>query len=722
MSEQGALPVCTIERSLHTSCLPLWTPHQLPTLEAFDPTHGALRVFSPCSLLRVQQHSASESAYSQHRSADTPAAVVVAEWGSCSAHMTASFDGGKSNFLRCHCSGGHVDGSVAPPSSVTCLNHWVVLKVDGVSHMASVAEAEVPQHSVDVGGGDCRRWVNCRLQLSTVLYASDWQFLMSRQEQSTVTSEGSLVVPSATVAAHEQTPTADMEALSTFFPALHHGRYYATAGAFVHHCRHSDEHLVWCEEDPLVSVEWAAAADEGRAEMLTHTGAGAPMAATDLNSATVECTSAIASETADTRLSHIRGSRKRRHQWLLERERERTTARARHDAMPSATYPSSNERGATSCSGGLTPDTNFMKINSIDCAYLLTLKRSRDCLRANGEDSAPAATADTAHTHEQSSKPPDTQQPPLCTSTGHIEEVLRSSSYAHWYSALRPVCRCALRIPQTPGAPGGVKCGAEQLGGGETQLRALEEVFLHGVTASLALWFCSNDSSSGGGLGCVGMGARQRCEPSSTPSTASAGDAVTLVAALLRDWWKQLTHEATQPFFVSTTSAPASPHPQNSRSSIAYQTWTSLQHWDCVGNPNPAASSVSDPPSQLRHLCVACAIVATCIHRSKEQMLWWNVSSSTLERNQEFAGMASDCEASYEAGIALCDTNADAAAAADQTPSIDCVTSNTLYNSASCRLPRISVEESRRWRHNYRQCMDLVLELLFAEQQSHWSK
>lgn len=48
--------------------------------------------------------------------------------------------------------------------------------------------------------------------------------------------------------------SADLEALSFLFPAVHAGRLYATAAAFLDHCQRCDEHLFLCEDLPLVPV------------------------------------------------------------------------------------------------------------------------------------------------------------------------------------------------------------------------------------------------------------------------------------------------------------------------------------------------------------------------------------------------------------------------------------------------------------------------------------
>lgn len=712
MPHPAILSEHTIARGVHASCLPVSIPHQLPALEVFGQAPVPHRVSTSCTLLRVHRRSAYEPARAQDRCANTAAAVVVAEWGSCPELAVPPAGGDEASLFRYRCSGGPGASSAAPPSNVTCSTQWVVLRVRCVSHTGSAAEFE----SYRSGGGACQEWMEWRLRLGTVLYASDWQFLVSQQEREEATT-GSSFDLGVTGAKREQTVRADMDALSTFFPALHHGRYYSTAQAFVHHCRHSDEHLVWCEKDPLLSVEWAGV-KEAQLEVPTHHDADSPTAKRCGN-AGVECTSVVGPENVDMWRSHVGRSRKRRRRWLSQRGRECPSVRARHDAVSAFTHHRSTRATALSCSVGTTAATSATALDSIYCAYLLGLKHHRDCLSASGEGSVSTTAAAPAGVQNQCSESPNVPQPSLYTSSEDVEEVLQSSTYARWYLALRPACRSALYVPRSGRAAAAAAVtvearGAEKAASDEVRRRALQEVLLHGIAVSLALWFCTRSSST---CDSVEVCALQQREPSPTPFTTSTGDATVLVAALLRDWWSQLSQEATE-FSASATTARAGPQRRWNRCCIAHQVWASLQMWDCASSLRPAATMVP-PPAPVAHLCVACAIVVTRVYRSQEQMLWWSVCAATAKPSQACADKAADCDASAGARSTRSDTNGGAADGSGRAPSMDEVASNMWCTSASCRLPRMSVKESRRWYDDYRACMDLVLQLLLAEQQQH---
>ncbi|CBZ30611.1 conserved hypothetical protein [Leishmania mexicana MHOM/GT/2001/U1103] len=705
----------TIARGVHASCLPVSIPHQLPDLEVVGQTPVPHRVSASCTLLRVHRRSAYELARAQARCADIAAAVVVAEWSSCSEHAAAPARGDEASFFLCRCGRGSGASSAAPPSSVTCSTHWAVLRVRCVPHTASAVGLECYRS----GGGTCQQWMAWRLRLGTVLYASDWQFLVSQQDREETATDSSFDL-GATGAKREATVRADMDALSTFFPALHHSHYYATAQAFVHHCRHSDEHLVWCEKDPLLSVEWAGV-EEAQTEVLTHHDAGSPTAK-ECGNAGVECTSVVAPENSYMWRPHVSGSRKRRRRWLSQRGRECPSARARHDAVSSFTHHRSTRAITLSCSVDTTTATSAVALDSICCAYLLGLKHHHDCLSASGEGSVSTTAAAPAGVQKQCSESPNVPQPPLYTSSEHVEEVLQSSSFARWYLALRPACRSALHVPRSGGAAAAATLevrGTEEAGSDEARRRALQEVFLHGIAVSLALWFCTRRRRSSS-IGTVEGFALQQREPSPTPFTTSTGDTTVLVAALLRDWWNQLSQEAAEFLAVSETAARASPQRRWSRCCIAHQVWASLQMWDCASSRRPAAA-VAPPPAPLVRLCVACAIVVTCAHRSQERMLCWNVCAPTVEPSDVNADKTVDYDASAGARSTRSDTNGGAPDGSGRAPSIDGVASSMRCISASCRLPRMSVKESRRWCDDYRACMDLVLQLLFAEQQQHWA-
>ncbi|AYU82858.1 hypothetical protein, conserved [Leishmania donovani] len=712
MSHPAILSELTIARGVHASCLPVSIPHQLPALEVFDQTPVPQRVSTSCTLLRVHRCSAYEPAREQDRCADTAAAVVVAEWSSCPELVAPPAGGDEASLFLYRYGGGPGASFAAPPLNFACFTQWVVLRVRCVSHSASAVELE----SYRSGGDACQEWMEWRLRLGTVLYASDWQFLVSQQERKEATT-GSSFDLGVTGAKREQTVRADMDALSTFFPALHHGRYYATAQAFVHHCRHSDEHLVWCEKDPLLSVEWAGV-EEAQSEVPARHDAGSPTDK-ECGNAGVECASVVSPENADMWRSHVGGSRKRRRRWLSQRGRECPSAQARHDAVSALRHHRSTQATTLSCSVGTTAATSTVALDSICCAYLLGLKH-QDCQSASGEGSVSTAAEAPAGIQNQCSESPNVPQPPLYTSSKHVEEVLQSSSYARWYLALRPACRSAFYVPRSGRAAAAATVevrDAEKAASDEVRRRALQEVLLHGIAVSLALWFCTGSSST---CDSVELCALQQREPSRTPFTTSTRDATVLVAALLRDWWNQLSQEAAEFFSLSAATARAGPQRRWNRCCIAHQVWASLQMWDCASSLRPVAA-VAPPPASVAHLCVACAIVVARVHRSQERMLWWNVCAPTVKPSQACADEAADCNASAGARSTRSGTNGGAADGSGRAPSIDGVASSMRCTSASCRLPRMSVKESRRWCDDYRACMDLVLQLLFAEQQQHWA-
>ncbi|CAM43276.1 conserved hypothetical protein [Leishmania braziliensis MHOM/BR/75/M2904] len=692
---------------MHASCPLVWIPHHLPALKAFGQAPVPHHISTPCALLRIHQRSASESGRAQHPCTDTAAAVVVAEWPSCPGHIATPSGSDNDCFFLCHCGRGPGVSSAAPPSNVTCCTHWVVLKMHRVLHTARAARVKI----YPSGDGSCQQWMGWRLRLGTVLYASDWQFLVSQQERKTATVESCLDID-ITGVKNEQTATADMEALSTFFPALHHGRYYPTAQAFVYHCRHSDEHLVWCEKDPLVSVVWEGA-EGGKTEAATQHDAGSPIVK-ECDKAAAGYTSVVAPTNAQECQSRMGESRKRRRYWLSQLRRECPSTRARRNAVPSCMHRSSAEAATFSASASTAAVTSTTALDSICCAYLLTLKHPHNCLSESGERLVPTTAAAPANVQEQCSKSLHVSQSPLRSSSEDIEELLQSSSYASWYLALLPACRSALLVPHGTGAAATMSVGgAEKASHNDTRRRALQEVFLHGITASLALWLCKRSS---GAFGSIEACALQQCELSPALFTASTGDATILVAALLRDWWNRLSQEATQYFSLSATAAQGGSQQRWNRCCIAHQVWTSLQTWDCVSNVRPAPD-VAPPPAPLKHLCVACAIAVTSIQRSHEQVLWWNMPGPAMEPSREYADKAADCDASAGTWATQSAANGGAAETTGRSPSIDGVAPNMLYTPASCRLARMSANESRRWCDDYRACMDLVLQLLFAEQE-----
>ncbi|GET92567.1 hypothetical protein, conserved [Leishmania tarentolae] len=694
----------TIAKGVRASCLPLWIPHQLTALE-LGMTPVPHRVSTPCTLLRVHPCSACESIHAQDRCSDTAASVVVAEWSLCPEHVAAPASSDKDSLFLCNCGGGLCASAAASLSKVTCSTHWVVLRVCSLPPTSSAAGLQRSRSGV----GTCQQWVERRLRLGTVLYASDWQFLVSQQEREAAAKENSSAI-GVTDAKSEQTTTADMDALSTFFPAMHHGRYYATAQAFVQHCLHSDEHLVWCEQDPLLSVERTGVEDM-HADEPAHHDAGSHTAKACSNIA-VECTSVVAPENVDRWRSHVGVSRKRRRRWLSQHGRKCPSARAFQNAVWTSTHHQSTGDAALSCSLG----TSVTALNSIYCAYLLKLKYLHECLPAGGEESlVTTASAAPAAIQEECSEPVKVPQHSLCTSSEYIEEALQSSSYARWYLALRPACRSALHIPDSGGTTAAtvVVGGAEKAAAEEALGRALQEVFLHGITVSLALWFCTRTSST---LGSVDVSALQQRESSPTSFTASTGSATVLVAALLRDWWNQLNQEASELYCASATARPADRQRRWSRCYIAHQLWASFQTSDGTRSLRPAAAAEL-PPAPLAQLCAACAIVVVCVYRSQERTVCWNVSAPTVETGHSCAGKV----AGHDASTGERSGRGDAADSSARAPSIDGALSNMKLTSASCRLPRMSEKESRRWCDDYRACMDLVLQLLFVEQQEHWA-
>ncbi|KAG5466644.1 hypothetical protein LSCM1_00813 [Leishmania martiniquensis] len=711
MPQQALLRERTTSGRMHASCLPVLLPHQFPTLQGFNQTPVPLRLSIPCALLRVHQRSASEPARAPYRYPDSAAAEVVAEWNAPSEQVVFPLGGNGGYLAPCRCGRGLGVGSVAPLSSAASATSWVVLRVQRTPHTGSEAGMESCRSGDDSGFGSCQQWIDRRLRLSTVLYASDWQFLVSRQERKSATVEHSSTLG---VSASEREPaaTADMEALSTFFPALHHGRYYATAQAFLRHCQHSDEHLVWCETDPLVSVEWVGT------EEAPHQGACLPVMQ-ERGKAAAEWGSFIALESAGARRSCVGVNRKRRRRWLSQRVRQCPRARIGQIAQPSCTEHQFAEASALCCSTVTRIITSVTALDSVFCAYRLTLKSSVGCLSASGEGLSAIAAA-AAGIRAQGSTSSQAPLPPPDISREELDEALQSPSYASWYLALRPACRSALHTPHRAAAMAAGMGSAEESVGEAARRGAVQEVFLHGVAASLALWFCKQGKCRST-FASVAVCKPRLSEPSPTPLTASTGGAAVLVAALLRDWWDQLSQEAAQFFAVPATAAPAGPPKRRSRCSIAHQVWVSLQAWDRANSAPPIAAA-APPPAPLERLCVTCAIVVTFIHRSQERNLWWNAPGPTAEPSREYPGKADDDEALAKEGAVPSDANDGAAYGTGRAPSIDGVASNKSCTSAAGRLPRMSLNDSRRRHNDYRACMDLILQLLLAEQQQHWAK
>ncbi|KAG5491935.1 hypothetical protein GH5_00830 [Leishmania sp. Ghana 2012 LV757] len=703
MFQQTLLRERTTSRHMHASCLLVWVPYQLPALQVFRQTLAPLRVSIPCTLLRVHQRSATEPARAQRRYGGSAAVAVVAEWNTSPERVSSPFGEDEDWVFPRRWGCGLVVGSVAPPSNVAYPSQWVVLRVRQVSHKDTAAGVE-----------SCQQWIDRRLRLGTVLYASDWEFLVSRQERKATTTERTSTL-SVTGSTGKQTVTADMEALSTFFPAVHHGRYYATAQAFVRHCRHSDEHLVWCEMDPLVSVEWVGA-EEAPTEAAAHQGSRSLMLK-ECGNAAVGCTSMAAPGGAGTWHSRVRGSRKRRRRWLSQCARECSSARPRQVEAPSCTHHPAAEAATLPCPASTPAATSATALDSVCCAYLLTLKPPLGCLCASSEELVSTTAAATADTQEQGRRSFDAPPPPPNISRAHTDETLQSSLYASWYLALRPACRSALRVSHSAAA---VARGAEEAGGEAVRHIALQEVFLHGIAASLALWFCKHGKCSSA-FASVDVCEPRPSEPSPTALTASTGDAAVLVAALLRDWWDQLSREATQSFAVYATAARTGPVQRRCRRCVAHQVWASLQAWDRASD-QVGYVAVAPPPAPLERLCVACAIVVTFIHRRQEQILWWNASPPAVAPSRGDAEKTDDDDASADDWAVPSDANGGAVHGTGRAPSIDRTASNTLYTSASCRLTRMSVKDSRRWCDDYHACIDLVLQLLFAEQQRQWTK
>jgi hypothetical protein len=531
-----------------------------------------------------------------------------------------------------------------------------------------------------------------RLRLGPLLYAPAWRSLFSRLNRSTTDtlkttndsgvesspkcsnapplalSEDCLRDATASTTAAAAV-AADWEAIAVLFPAIHHGTYFATPQAFERHCLYSDDHLLWCEDAPLMTVEWIAeepqctktsAVADGRESVHRIDVASVAPPPPRVNRRTEEeCPSS----------GRLNTSRKRRRIWLQKR---RSTAAWCNSPFTLRFSQCSPTRIGEDVNGreGLLPSTTVANVECWllkgPCTYALSCTQS--------DESTTVTTAADAC--------------PRSSPLPAGELITGTQEFAAWYSELYLACR-----GQRASVRDSLESTAEAAVPRQLKEAAVEVLF-HGIVTSLALWCC--------------------CGHKAYPCTIMAEN-VASTAVLLRNWWRCLTLEAG----VLRDPTPQLPGVLAERGKIAAAVFrVFLWHHQPRSLPMHNSSNAGSTGEALKarvppffpSLTLDCAAAITRHHRRTDQKQCWWPARQACEPH----------EASSEAPCSLAEseekTLSDAASCATVLSSraADCVLASTRNDGNEVR--RHSADSDSRRRENYVACLELVLQLLFAEQ------
>ncbi|KPI83427.1 hypothetical protein ABL78_7535 [Leptomonas seymouri] len=668
----------------------VWSPQNrlLPATKESAPS--PLQLTSSCTLLRILRDTADAEA-------SLEPSVAVAAWTTPPSLLARPFDAFRLPFL-----------SSRPPSSFTAKNStehehaeysgslttpWLILKANNtlsteqcgeVSHTAS--SPSIVLQSIPTA----KRCTGCRarcLRLGSVLYAPTWKFLFTRQtsveagesadhhtaaggdEPSTAASLVKTDISGGD--ANTSATAADREALAVLFPALHHGLYYATPQEFAQHCLYSDDHLLWCENEPLISVEWeseevntAPLADRDKNTLQVPSGA----------SKTAGSTKGVRAACGPTvRSSGISPSRKRRRSWIAHFRH----ALPRHEPLGTSCIPLSSTVSPAlhaTCNDSPFQCWTVAKSSLLGepyGGYLLSRSSDDGNAKVTVLPSAPSLS------------------PPPAFKVKYVDDT-----FAKWYSVLRVACR-AERIATMKTLERATAADSEV----PRQVReAAMELLVHRIVASLALWYSQHESDM----------------------HTSLLKNVETVAALMRDWWKSFVAEASGQFTKTTLLCGMLAEP----SLAAFFLSNVFQRRSQSGNRSICPSQdggreVTSPngmteqplslvivPSLLSRLTVECAVAITRHQRGSGRVqLWWSTSKVLSGTEQQEARRESPSEANLRSTLAHAPHIGDEAAATSVPAKPGC-----------CAPVRLSPEESRQRLEDYEACMDLVLQLLFEEQ------
>ncbi|KPA85920.1 hypothetical protein ABB37_00229 [Leptomonas pyrrhocoris] len=684
----------------------VWSPHNPLLSAAGECALQPLRLTNSCTLLRILRDAADAEASLE------PFVMVVASWAVSPSPLARPLDVV------------HLPFSLfpLPPSllstkgdsehervgySVFSKTAWLVLEIKkalssdpcyGVSRPPSSSSVAVDGAPSEKRGTRRRA---LRLRLGTLLYAPTWKFLFTRQSNDEATesveyvaaaaAEGEEPLHSALVAnvntgklsANKPTTTADREAFAVLFPALHHGRYYATPQEFAQHCLYSDDHLLWCENEPLMTVELES--EEVEAEPFVDCGetkAHAVMGALNVGG----CTRGVRG-TTDRVVSSFRfsnPSRKRRRAWLAQLrgmfQRHESPGRHRR-SLSSSTFLSNNAFGVDHPFQPTTVPMGNSLLCKTHCAYVLS---------CSSDD-------ETGPVMDTSSAPSLPQHLPLA---GKVDD----DAFATWYGVLRSACRgectALMDVLETTATVGSAVAG---------QVReAAVELLLHGIVTSLALW-CSQHVSA---------------------VHAAILKNVETVAALLRRWWDSFVSEtAAQPTQATL------PREMLAERRLVASSVSNVLQWCLppanrlfhlpqnrngeVASPNEMTEqslSMVAVPSFLSTLTVRCAAAITRHQRCVDRAQLWSSTSNDLSDNEQVkACQETSLETPQQRSLTGTPhiSNEVTVDGRKSTPT----GSLPMSSEAGCKeINRLSPQESCQRRDNFVACMDLVLQLLFEEQ------
>lgn len=645
----------------------LWTPHNLSLAAAGTPVRQNSQLAGSCTLLRVPCSVADAEAAVVCSPLMLPARLLQlspTEQPQESPRLLFSNLPAAPALTHRSKDGGSADEVCQAPQTT-----WLVLEVN--TDFAADASTVIWHRGWSYSSRRGERHVFAvnarRLCLGAVLHASTWQCLFTRQRG---TVAGSAACGDRTCAERIDATcpsgaatAADREAFAFLFPAFHGGFYFATQHEFAHHCRCSDVHLLWCENEPLLTVEWTSERKERAAVVMAKANAQALAAHGGDGDEKGQYGTDVSGAAKCSLPESLTSSRKRRRSWLAGLHGPQ-----RRRACFGLSAAAAEERTA---------------ISATLCAYELSMR----LLQAETP-----ATANTPHL-----PPPSPQQPTA------VMAQLETDQMAAWYCVLCPACH-ASRTSVTKIVT--LFDGSDNVP--PRHRAAAVELLFHGLLSSLALW-CSTHGSD-------------VCH-----STLNNTETF---AALLLQWWSKLVEaaacsaaqllsgeETAERRRMALCAASLFPSPLLLTGPLA--AFNPIRSED-EALPDRATAQLrfqTATPSFLARLAVDCAVAATRHQRWQDRKQCWSGTRAPPSMQPHAAEFEERRATPLQSGITALSRECSEPGVGKPTSTTTAVLSGPAMTRSNVPL-RLSQEEGKQCREHYEACMDLVLQLLVAEQQA----